>query len=133
MAENIKIEYKIYLEAEDVSQSRILSSTSFVKNLFQNCGNSYFKQVQFDDESDLDEFAFRLYAENTITEDTASNLEDLKNFCGDMAEFLEEIAATQSYLDMEGSFGIEHNGEIQSYTFKSEQNQDFCDFIPVEK
>ena len=46
----VKIEYKIYLEAEDVSQSRIISSTSYVKNLFQNCGNQYFKGVELDDE-----------------------------------------------------------------------------------
>lgn len=51
MAENqVKITYHIYLEAEDVSQSRILSSTSYVKNLFKNCGNHYFQGVDFDDE-----------------------------------------------------------------------------------
>ena len=64
MAENqVKITYHIYLEAEDVSQSRILSSTSYVKNLFKNCGNHYFQGVDFDDESDLDDFTLRLFVE----------------------------------------------------------------------
>ena len=124
----VKIEYKIYLEAEDVSQSRIMSSTSYVKNLFQNCGNSYFRGVELDDESDLDEFAIRLYAEHSIEETEASNAEDAKHFCGDMAQFLDQIAAVQSYLDMEGSFFAELDGERHSYRFRSESNQDFCGF-----
>ena len=34
MADNaLKIEYKLYLEAEDVSQSRILSSASYLENV----------------------------------------------------------------------------------------------------
>lgn len=38
MADNsLKISYKIYLEAEDISQSRISSTASYVSNLFKNC------------------------------------------------------------------------------------------------
>ena len=37
MADNVlKIEYKLYLEAEDVSQSRILSSASYLENVLHN-------------------------------------------------------------------------------------------------
>ena len=37
MADNaLKIEYKLYLEAEDVSQSRILSSASYLENVLHN-------------------------------------------------------------------------------------------------
>ena len=44
MADNsLKISYKIYLEAEDISQSRISSTASYVSNLFKNC-NSYFTE-----------------------------------------------------------------------------------------
>ena len=67
MAENqVKITYHIYLEAEDVSQSRILSSTSYVKNLFKNCGNHNIQAVDFDDERDLDDLTLRLYVEQQI-------------------------------------------------------------------
>ena len=38
------INYKIYLEAEDVTQSRIKSTKNFVSGLFLNCSNTYFKQ-----------------------------------------------------------------------------------------
>ena len=40
MADNaLKIEYKLYLEAEDVSQSRILSSASYLENVLHNHAN----------------------------------------------------------------------------------------------
>lgn len=81
MAENqVKITYHIYLEAEDVSQSRILSSTSYVKNLFKNCGNHYFQGVDFDDESDLDDFTLRLFVEQEILEEECSVEADAKDF-----------------------------------------------------
>ena len=45
MADNsLKISYKIYLEAEDISQSRISSTASYVSNLFKNCTNSYLQK-----------------------------------------------------------------------------------------
>ena len=89
MAENqVKITYHIYLEAEDVSQSRILSSTSYVKNLFKNCGNHYFQGVDFDDESDLDDFTLRLFVEQEILEEECSVEADAKDFPADMASAL---------------------------------------------
>ena len=48
MADNsLKISYKIYLEAEDISQSRISSTASYVSNLFKNCTNSYLQTVSY--------------------------------------------------------------------------------------
>ena len=109
MAENqVKITYHIYLEAEDVSQSRILSSTSYVKNLFKNCGNHYFQGVDFDDESDLDDFTLRLFVEQEILEEECSVEADAKDFPADMAEFLDNIAQAHSFLDMEGDFTVEY-------------------------
>ena len=64
MADNaLKIKYKLYLEAEDVSQSRILSSASYLENVLHNHANPYIKCAQIDNESDLDEFELRLYVD----------------------------------------------------------------------
>ena len=79
----MKFNCKIYLEAEDVAQSRILSTTSYVKNLIANCNNSYISRLQIDDENDLDDFIIRLYAEAEIIEDTVTDekaAEMLKQF-----------------------------------------------------
>lgn len=129
MADNsMKITYKIYMEAEDVSSSRILSSTAFVKNLLKNCGNSYFWNVKIDDESDLEDFTLRLYVENEIEEEVCSFVEDRDNFIGDMAEILDRIAQAQSYMDMEGSFSAEWDGKKEAYAFTCEAGMDYCDF-----
>ena len=131
MAEKqLQLTYKIYMEAEDVAQTRIISSTAFVKNLFKNCGNSYFKETQIDDESDLDDFVLRLYAEKELAEDVCSAPADAKTFLGDMAEFLDNIAQAQSYMDMEGSFSIHYEGKEETYRFVSEAGNDYCDFTP---
>lgn len=59
MADNsLKISYKIYLEAEDISQSRISSTASYVSNLFKNCTNSYLQKAEVDNESDMDDLRF---------------------------------------------------------------------------
>ena len=60
----LEISYKIYLEADDIGQSRIYSSISFVKNRMENSRSVYFKNASFDDESDLDAFTLRFYVEN---------------------------------------------------------------------
>ena len=39
MADTMKMEYKIFLEAEDVSQSRILSCASYMKRVLESCNN----------------------------------------------------------------------------------------------
>ena len=59
MADNaLKIKYKLYLEAEDVSQSRILSSASYLENVLHNHANPYIKCAQIDNESDLDAVSY---------------------------------------------------------------------------
>ena len=58
MADTMKMEYKIFLEAEDVSQSRILSCASYMKRVLESCNNPYISRAELDDESDLDDFAF---------------------------------------------------------------------------
>lgn len=129
MSEQMKITYKIYLEAEDVSQSRILSTTSYFTNLFKNCTNYYLQSAEVDDECDLEDFTLRLYVEENIEEEVCSHEEDAKAFLGDMAEFLDAISMAQSYLDMEGSFSISFEGVEEEYTFASEAGKDFCDFF----
>lgn len=41
----LKLSYKIFMEAEDISQSRIISGTSFVKNRLENQKNPYISRV----------------------------------------------------------------------------------------
>ena len=126
-------QYNIYMEAEDIGQSRIHKSTEFVKNLIQNCRSVYLISAVLDDESDLDEFALRLYIEHKIQEDACSSLQDAQDFIPDLAEFLDAIAAAHSFLDMEGSFSWEYKGEKAAYRFRTESGWDYCDFIEKEK
>ena len=122
MADNaLKIEYKLYLEAEDVSQSRILSSASYLENVLHNHANPYIKCAQIDNESDLDEFELRLYVDEMIEETDCTNV--------DAAEALSEIAHIHSFMDMEGSFSVSFEGEHIAYDFRSEPGDGMCDFI----
>ncbi len=75
----LEIRYKIYMEAEDISQSRIHSSVAFLKNRLENSSNKYLKNASFDDESDLDAFMLRFYVENEIIETTCSSPEDAES------------------------------------------------------
>ena len=59
----MKMKYKIFLEAEDVSQSRILSCASYMKRVLESCNNPYISRAELDDESDLDDFVLRLFVE----------------------------------------------------------------------
>lgn len=127
MSEN-KISYKIFVEGEDIKQSRIISCVTFLENLFGACKNSYLKNVEIDNESDLDDFTLRLFVDHTVEEDTCSNAQDAQDFIMDMAEFVDAIAQEQSVMDIEGSFEQEYNGEKHSYKFISEAGQDYCDF-----
>lgn len=124
----LKLNYKIYLEAEDVSQSRILSCSSFVKELVKNHSNTYLNRAAFDDECDLDEFTFRLFAEEEITEEECANEADAKSFIDDIVDLLFEIAHMHSFLDMEGSFSMEFQNEKKMYSFRSQSGDSFCDF-----
>ena len=62
----LKISYKIYLEAEDVSQSRIQSCTSFVDEIVKNHANPYIARAEVTNENDMDDFIVRLYADEEI-------------------------------------------------------------------
>lgn len=124
----LNIKYNIFLEADDIGQSRILSSIAFVKNLMQSCSSRYLKNAAVDDESDLDEFVLRFYIENEIHEEECSAAEEARSFVPDMAEFLDAVAAANSFMDMEGSFFWEYEGEKKAYQFRSEGGADYCDF-----
>lgn len=130
--QSLKITYKIYLEAEDASQSRIRSSASFVRNIMENCNNVYFHSAQVDDESDVEDYILRLYVEHEINEEVCSSEENAKTFLEDMAEVLDMIAQANSYIDMDGSFSLDYAGEKQTYSFKSESGQGLCEFTEVK-
>ncbi len=53
MADPMKITYRIFLEAEDVSQSRILSCAAYLKSVLANHKNPYISRAVVDDESDI--------------------------------------------------------------------------------
>ena len=133
MADNaLKIEYKLYLEAEDVSQSRILSSAAYLENVLHNHTNPYIKCAEIDNESDLDEFELRLYVDETIEEKECANADAAEAFLDEFAEILSEIAHIHSFMDMEGSFSISFEGEHIAYRFKSEPGEGMCDFTECE-
>ena len=120
MADNsLKISYKIYLEAEDISQSRISSTASYVSNLF--------KKAEVDNESDMDDFTLRLYIDEKVEEEACSSPECAEGFLENIAEFLDAVAAAHSYLDMEGSFSISYHGVEDTFRFRSEAGSDLCD------
>lgn len=121
------ITYKIYLEAEDVSATRIKSSTAFVRSLFQNSQNVYLNQADMDDESELEELTLRFYIEKEIQEAKASSQESAEDFVLDLAQVLDTIAAAHSYMEMEGSFSWTYDGTQKKYSFRSESGQDDCE------
>ena len=125
----LSITYKIYLEADDISASRIKSSTAFMRRLLEGSRNSYLKHADIDDESDLDEFTMRFYIENSIHEDVCASTDDAESFVLDMAELLDKAASAQSYMDMEGSFSWEFDGRQKKYRFQSESGQDYCEIV----
>lgn len=127
MADNsLKISYKIYLEAEDISQSRISYTASYVSNLFKNCTNSYLQKAEVDNESDMDDFTLRLYIDEKVEEEACSSPECAEGFLENIAEFLDAVAAAHSYLDMEGSFSISYHGVEDAFRFRSEAGSDLC-------
>ena len=132
MADPMKMNYKIFLEAEDVSQSRILSCASYMKNILANHKNPYISRAILDYESDMDDFVLRLFVEETIEEETCANQEMAEGFIDDMAELVTEIAQAHSFLDMEGSFSIAYEGESLAYAFTSTSGDDGCDFQLME-
>lgn len=125
----LSITYKIYLEADDISASRIKSSTAFMRHLLEGSRNSYLKHADIDDESDLDEFTMRFYIENSIHEDVCASTDDAESFVLDMAELLDKAASAQSYMDMEGSFSWDFDGRQKKYRFQSESGQDYCEIV----
>lgn len=132
MSDPLKITYRIFLEAEDVSQSRILSCASYLKNILKNHKNPYISRAQVDDESDMDDFILRLFVEESIEEETCGSREMAEGFIDDMAELVTEAAQAHSFLDLEGSFSIAYEGEALAYTFTSAGGDDGCDFEPME-
>lgn len=129
MKNQVTIHCQIYMEAEDIKQSRIQSTASYVQNLFLNCSNTYFHKMELDNESDMEDFTIRLYIDHRLVEEECSSPEDAKSFLCDMMECLDQIALSQSYLDMEGKFSIEYQGEKKEIQFTSEMNEGMCDFV----
>ena len=96
------IRYKIYLEAEDISQSRIHSSVAFLKNRLEHSRNGYLNSAVFEDESDLDAFVLRFYVENEVQEESCLSPEHAESFIIDLAEILDDTAAAHSFMELEG-------------------------------
>lgn len=122
------IDYKLYFEADDIAQTRILSSESYIKKSLSAHKNPYIARAKGDSESDLDEFLLRLYYNEHIEEDECRNVDAAEGFLDELAELLTEIARMQSYLDMEGSFSISYAGEQIAYHFTSEAGSTHCSF-----
>ena len=119
--------YKIYLEAEDVSFSRIQSSVTFVKNLLAGSSNSYLRQSVIEDESEPGEYTLRCSIAGDIREAECTSQEDAGGLAFDLAQSLETIAGANSYMEMEGSLSWQYGTERKNYKFRSESGQDYCD------
>lgn len=132
MADAMKLNYKIFLEAEDVSQTRILSCASYMKNILSNHKNPYINRAVVDDESDLDDFVLRLFVEESVEEENCASRDMAEAFIDDMAELVTQIAQAHSFLDMEGSFFISYEGESLAYAYTSASGDDGCDFQFIE-
>lgn len=126
---HLNIRYKIFMEAEDISQSRIHAGTAYLKNQLEHAKNVYFRHTVYDDESDLDAFILRFYAENEWREDVCTAPEDAQDFILDLARILDETAAAHSFMDLEGEFFWQYGEEAKAYTFRSESGCDYCDFV----
>ena len=114
------IDYKLFFEADDIAQTRILSSESYIAKSLSAHKNPYIARAKADRESDLDEFLLRLYYDEHIEEAECADVDAAEGFLDELAELLTEIARMQSYLDMEGSFSISFAGEQIAYRFASE-------------
>ena len=128
----LKIDYKIFMEAEDVAQTRILSTESYVKKSLAAHKNPYINRAKVDNESDLDDFILRLYVEEEIEEEECENTDAAEGFLDELAELLAEFAHVQSYLEMEGSFSISFEGEQIAYRFVSEEGDCNCAFEEIK-
>ena len=122
------IDYKLFFEADDIAQTRILSSESYISKSLSAHKNPYIACAKGDSETDLDEFLLRLYYNEHIEEEECQNVDAAEGFLDEMAELLTEIARMQSYLDMEGSFSISFAGEQIAYHFTSEAGSTHCNF-----
>ena len=127
--EPFEMKVKIYMEAEDIGQSRIHTSIAFLKNCLENSRNSYLHGADYDDASDPDAFILRFYAEKEIREEDCASCQDAFDFVMDLAQILDSAAAAHSFLDLEGEFSWKFRGEDKQYTFRSERGSDVCDFI----
>ncbi len=127
--ESFEMNFKIYLEADDIGQSRIHTSTAFLKNRMENSRNRYLHGAAYDDESDLDAFTLRFYAEKQLREEACASPQEALDFVMDLAQILEDVAAAHSFLDLEGEFSWKFRGEDKRYEFRSEGGSDWCDFV----
>jgi len=125
------IEYKLFFEGDDIAQTRILSSESYIKKSIALHKNPYIARAEADSESDLDEFLLRVYYNEHIEEEECANADAAEGFLDELAELLVEIARMQSYLDMEGSFSISFAGEQIAYRFVSEAGDAICNFEEI--
>lgn len=132
MSDNMQIEYKIFLEAEDVAQSRILSCASYFRNILAEHTNPYISRAVVDDESDMDDFVLRLFVDERIGGEDCADQKMAERFADDMAELVTEIAQAHSFLDMEGSFSIRCVGISSAYAFASAGGDAGCDFQELD-
>ena len=116
----LQINYKLYFDAEDIAQTRILSSESYIKKSIAMHKNPYIAGAKTESDSNLDEFYLQLYVEGAVEEMECADVDAAEGFLDEMAELLVEFARMQSYIEMEGDFSISFAGEQISYHFESE-------------
>ncbi|MBO5372001.1 MAG: hypothetical protein J6A75_04675 [Lachnospiraceae bacterium] len=127
----IKFNGKIYLEAEDVAQTRILSTTSAVEAVFKNSKNPYISAMKVEADNDMEDFILRICICAEI-EEICENDQNVEMLAPQLAELLTDLAQAHSYLEMEGRFSVECGELKEAYRIISEGGDDLCDFEPIE-
>lgn len=128
MSDRLEIHYKLFLDAEDISQSRILSTAENVKGYFAEHENRYISRAVVENDSDMDEFVLQISAIGDIVEEKAESAAEAESFLDEFAELAATLAHVQSFFEMEGSFSIQFEGESIAYTFSSPAGSGNCDF-----
>lgn len=130
-ANTLKVKYHIYMEAEDISQTRILSAASYIKEKLESYSSSFIKEAQIADESDLDDFILRLYI--NVSEEVENAAEEAADvFVDEFLDLIEEIAHVQSFMEMEGSCLAEVAEQKEEFTFTSEAGTGHCEYSKPE-
>lgn len=128
----IKFNCKIYLEAEDVAQTRILSTTSAVKAVFNNSKNPYISAMVVEADNNMEDFILRICISAEV-EEVCKDEANAQMLAPHLAELLLDLVQAHSYLEIKGDISVACGELEEAYRITSEGGDSFCDFEPIEE